>query len=158
MKLNWHELLKKPLWMRWASLSVLLLFYYLLIILPLNALLVNTQKTIQHDKSNIKWMRRATEEIIRLQKVIPHEKGTKNVSAFALVTQAINNIQWTDLVNNVHQLDEHRVQVNFQTIPYNQLVNWLQTLDDESGIYVMEASLEKIQPDVVSASLILQKK
>ena len=166
MKNDWYQLTihyinkwrqEKPLWLIWGGISLALIFYYLIVILNLNSFLINTQNSIATGKTTIEWMAKASQEIIRLRQVVPHEKIKTKLTAFALVNQAINDQGWNNFVNEVHQIDENRVQVNFKTISFNELIDWLRNFYDKSGVYVLEATIEKVQPGIVSASLVLQK-
>lgn len=166
MKHNWYQVTTqhlnkwrqdKPLWLIWTGISASLFLYYVIVVVTFNSFLVNTQDNINADEAKIHWMGKASQEIVRLRQVVPHKKTKSNVAAFALVNQAINDKGWNNFVNEVHQIDENRVQVNFKSISFNDLIVWLRKLYDQYGVYVLEATLEKVQPGVVSASLILQK-
>ena len=152
---KWRQ--EQPLWVIGAVISAVLLIYYLLVVVSLNHALVSTQKSIATDKKNVEWMAKASQTILRLPQSVLHQKTNNNETVFALVNQSITNQRWSNFVTAVHQVDEQQVQVDFKSISFNELITWLIKLYDQSDVYVTEADLKKIQPNVVSATLILKK-
>lgn len=154
---QWHALKQeKPVWWSWASIACGLLLYYVVILMPLNYLINVTETSMKSTHDSVEWMARASREIIRLQQLVPQQRVTSKELPFALVNQSINAEDWKSLVTEVKQLDQNRVQINFDPIPFKELMTWLEKLYVQTGIHVYEASLERVEPGVVRANLTLE--
>lgn len=147
---------EQPQRLVWGGVALACFLYYLFILLPLNFGISSLQDGIQTDRTEAAWMAKASQEILRLRLALPHQRVTTNASAFTIVNQSINEQGWNNLVSDVHQVEQNKVQVNFNGIAFNELVTWIEKLFDKYGIYVVEATLQKNQPGVVQATLILQ--
>lgn len=165
MRMNWYQTallhwqafkLQKPVWWSWSSVAFGLLLYYLLILMPLNYLINVTETSMKSTHDSVEWMARASREIIRLQQLVPQQRATSKELPFAQVNQSINEQDWKSLVTEVKQLDQNRVQINFDPIPFKELMTWLEKLYAQTGIHVYEASLERVEPGVVRANLTLE--
>jgi type II secretory pathway component PulM len=166
MQTNWSQTIKsrwlkwrqeKPAWVICAGAALACVIYYLLIISSLNFIVNNLQDEIDSDQSKAVWMAKASKEILRLRQAVPHQKIKSNASAFTMINKAIQTAGWNNLVTDVHQVEQNRVQVTFNSIPYADLIDWLVKLYDKNGIYVLDITLEKKQAGIVEASIVLQE-
>lgn len=148
---------ERPMQMLWAGAILACLIYYLAILLPLDYGVNQLNDNIQTDRTQASWMAKAAQEILQLRQALPHQRIKTTASTFTLVNQAINEHGWNNLVTDVHQVEQNRVQVNFNAIAFNELITWLGKLFDRYGIYVVEITLEKNQAGIVQATLILQQ-
>ena len=135
-----------------------LLLYYLIILMPINQLFIQRQERINKEFADLKWMARASHEILRLQKLSLHEKHSPIESPFAYVNQQVNDQSWSDMVTDVRQIDENQVQISFKSIPYSTLMTWIQDLYQKSGIFVAEATMERAAPGIVNALFVLRSR
>lgn len=165
MKMDWYQAAlqqwqgwrqQKPIWWSWAGMGVGLLLYYVVIVMPLNYLINTTNQSIKASHESVEWMARASREIVRLQQLVPQQRASSKELPFAQVNQSINEQDWKTLVTEVKQLDQDRVQVTFDPIPFKDLMAWLEKLYSQSGVHVYEASLERVEPGVVRANLTLE--
>jgi type II secretory pathway component PulM len=167
MQTNWYRAMQsnlqkwrqeKPAWVIWAGAALACVLYYLIVISSLNYIVDNLRDEIDSDQTKALWMAKAGKEILRLRQTVPPQKVKNIESAFTLINRSINEAGWNHLVTDVHQVEQNRVQVTFNSIPYADLIDWLSKLYVKSGIYVLEITLEKKQPGIVQASIVLQEK
>lgn len=166
MQRNWYKmtlnqwqkwLQEKPDWIAWAGAALICILFYIIVISSLDYVVGNLRDEIDHDQIKAVWMAKAGKEIMRLRQAVPHQKINKTESAFTLVNQSINAAGWNNLVTDVHQVDENRVQVTFNSIAYRDLIDWLVRLYDKDGIYVLEATIDRKQAGIVQANIVLQR-
>jgi len=153
--LKWRQ--EKPAWIMWAAAALACLLYYIIVTSTLNYIVSDLRDEIDTDQIKAVWMAKAGKEILRLRQAAPHQKVKNTESAFTLVNQSVNAAGWNNLVTDVHQVEQNRVQVTFNSIPYSDLIDWLVKFYDKNGIYVLEATLEKKQPGIVQANIVLQE-
>lgn len=151
---NWRT--QNPLLFLGAGIAIALFSYYLIIVVPLNYAVTNLQSKLSAAENDILWMSRAAQEITRLKQesAVQREKTTE--STFSLVNKRINEEGWKDLVTDVHQVEQNRVQVTFNSIGFNDLMIWLKKIFDKNGIFVLEATFQKSGPGKVQANLLLE--
>ncbi len=166
MQKNWYQTTRdtwqqwrqeKPLWIIWGGIALAFLLYYLIVNSTLNYIVGDLSDEINDDQAKAVWMAKASKEIVRLRQAAPHQKIKRNESAFTLVNQSINTAGWNNLVTDVHQVQQNRVQVTFNSIPYSDLVDWLTNLYNKDSIYVLEVTLERKQAGIVQANILLQQ-
>lgn len=139
-----------------ASIGLMLFIYYLIVLLPLNHFLEQRQQTLKQEFADFKWMARASQEISRLKKLTSSDKQKTIDTPFAYINQQVNNQTWSAMVTDVRQLDQNQVQISFKEMPYTLLMAWLQTTYQESGIFVAEATMERVNPGIVDAMFVLR--
>lgn len=158
--MEWQRLRQhKPRWFYLAAFGACALIYYLLILLPLNLWADSLQDDIQIEKNNVSWMSKASQEILRLRSTTPQTTVQKiNETPFTYLNRSITEQGWNTLVTDVHQIDQNRIQINFNEIAFTELMNWLKTILTAQGIYVVDAAMTRVKPGVVQANLTLQTK
>jgi type II secretory pathway component PulM len=132
------------------------LIYYLLVLMPLNNAIEKGQENLHKELQDFQWMSRASHEILRLKKLTTHDKKKSVDTPFAYVNQHVNDQTWSAMVTDVRQLEQNQVQINFKAISYDHLMTWLQEIYQEAGIFVVEATLERVEPGVVDAMFVLR--
>jgi len=152
---NWNR--NRPAWIMWAIVASLLLIYYLLVVMPLDNAVSDLQSQIKENEEQIIWIKKMTPQILRLRQTAPRHEKVISGSLFSLINQSVNNEGWASLVSDAHQVDDNNVEISFNSINYNDLMKWLQSLYDQYGIYVAEANLQKGEPGMVQATLTLQR-
>lgn len=144
--------------MKWAGALIFLLLYYLLIVTPFDSAIQNAHDTLDDKRKAILWMVKEEPEFMRLHQEGPHQAIKPNESVFTVISQSVNTNGWQSIVTDVHQIDQNKVQVNFNSIEFKKLLGWIQQLSQQSGIYIQQASLKKLEPGVVQATLVFQSK
>ena len=135
------------------------LVFYVFILLPLSFWADNLQENIATLQGEASWMSKASQEILRLRGTTP-KATTKTIAEtpFTYLNRSITEQGWNTIVTDVHQLDQNRIQLNFNEIAFTELMNWLKTILSEQGIYVVDATMTRTKPGVVQANLTLQVK
>ncbi len=154
----WHRYRnEKPYWMILAGIVIGYLIYYLLVINTFNSKIDDTAVNIDRKQNQAIWIAKASQEVSRLRQTVVAKTTNNKDSAFNLVNQAINEKGWTSIISDLHQVEDNRIQLTFNAISFNELTDWLENLYTHKDVFVAEANINKTNPGVVQATLILQK-
>jgi type II secretory pathway component PulM len=151
---KWHDhpLISRGGWI------IIFIFYYLIVIGFLTNAVTNLQNTIETQKTDLLWMAKSIQKIKHLQQMTPFRQGKNQGTVFSAVNLTVNATGWKNLITDVRQINVDQVQVTFKTIAFTELLGWFEKLYQQQGVYVMQASLQKTQPGLVDATVILTKR
>lgn len=155
---QWEEWKKdKPSWMVLAYIGAVFFIYYITVISLLDYAVSRSQKKALTSLETAKWMSKASQEIIALRQLSPPPAINVKEKLFTVIDESIKSEQLSAFLTNVQQEKGGDVQVTFNKIPFNDLVHWLKRLNDSHRIYALEATLQKSDPGLVQASLVMQQ-
>lgn len=153
--ITWRQ--HNPVLIKWGLLIAGALLYYLLVIIPINNLNFALVNDIANNQEQASWISKAGQEIIRIRQRTPKKITQKtNETTFNLINQAINSEGWNNLVTELKQADQGRVQVTFSSIPFSNLIEWLEKLNEKYDILIVDANMQKIEPGIVQAALVFK--
>jgi type II secretory pathway component PulM len=156
-RLDWRKWQKENPQLFYGALFVIaLMAFYMLVVMPFSYAVIAKQLSLEKQEKDAEWMTRATLDIKRLKHESPAQRIKTKDSPFSIVNKEINGKGWKDLVTDVRQVEQSRVQVSFNSIAFTDVMKWLESLSDHYGIFVLEATLTKGGPAKVQANLILQ--
>lgn len=148
---------RKPREFYLLTFVLLALTYYLFILLPLSLWTQHLQNDIATKQAQVSWMVKASQEIVRLRSTTA--KSTAKISSetpFTYLNRSITEQGWSTIVTDVRQVDQKRIQLNFNAIAFTELMSWLKTISTERGLYVVDAAMSRVKPGVVQANLTLE--
>lgn len=139
-----------------AGLLVLFLLYMLL----LRSLVQGNDELrveIEEQQGSLEWMQNASAELRRLQSA---SRGVSAQDSRSLIARVTSELKTKSIIPTAIQPEgEKRLRLTFDSIPFSALMERLDLLQNEYGIYVTQASFE---PDAktkgrVSARLTLSR-
>jgi general secretion pathway protein M len=121
---------------------IVMIAFYMLIWLPLANKNERLRTEVQHDKQLLIWMQAANQHIQSLKK--NNLARQNSISSASLLSTLQNSIQQSPLKNKITQLKQSEndsVQLNAQSINFDELISWLIKIWEEQGMSVSQLSI-----------------
>lgn len=124
-----------------GTLSLGLLFFWLLFWQPLQTQKQETQTRLDKLAADYAWMLQAAPQIKALQ-AAQTRKGNVGASLLTLIDQSLRQSSLASVNKRISPRDEHQAQVDFDAVEFNGFVTWLSTLLSTENIQVVYLSIE----------------
>lgn len=136
----WNQLNSRERLVVMAGLGCLgILLSYLLVYAPIhNALIAKTQD-VQEKQDILNWMRHVRPQLKNTQAV-------KSLSETERITFIANQLQRSSLNTFEHQVQQSsqgEVQLSFDSVPFNALLQWLWSLNQSTDITIKQLTVER---------------
>jgi general secretion pathway protein M len=136
-----------------AVLGVLL--FYGAIWAPIQANLTTLRKQVPQEHQQVQWMRAQVERVKKLQASAP--AATQSGGLLSFVERSAQSLDLQKYVKRVEPEGQSAVRLVIDGIPFNDLINWLATLQKQGGMRVDNASIEPLPTaGTVNARLLLR--
>ncbi|MHB1946864.1 MAG: type II secretion system protein GspM [Gammaproteobacteria bacterium] len=159
MKEWWNNLaLREKQMLSLGGFFLVAFFIYLLLWLPLDNKVVTLRNQIQRNQELLAWMKEADKRVQILEKTAQPKKPTPLTgSLLSIVQKQINRTPLVSSLTQLHQVDNDSVQLTFQKVDFDQLMEWLIQLSKQQGIGVTQISITPGgAPGGVAADLVLK--
>jgi type II secretory pathway component PulM len=157
MKKFWLSLsLREKQWVAVGSLILILFTLYQLSWAPFVNKVKNLRESVQHKQVLLAWMQEANQRIHQLTRSNVSEIKT-SVSLLNLVQTEIDKTSLAKNVSQLQQADTDYVQLSFQKVSFDKLIEWMFAMTKEHQLIIAETSLIPSEmPGVVDANLKLK--
>ncbi len=135
------------------------LILYFLIWSPLSEAVTNNQEQIAENTQTLAWLQHATSRIQSLRRagVVPHTPA--HTSVMALVERALASNQLAKYIRQVQQPEQTQVKISLKAVPFDQFINCLQRLENQSDVVVQQFQASKAKkPGLVDLQVTLKKR
>lgn len=158
MKEWWMNLALREKQMVGAGGIVIALFLiYEIIWAPFINKMDHIRKEIRNDQQLLVWMQASDQHIQALERILKKDHARSTASLLGIVQTQINNSNVGKGATQLKEADSDSVQVSFQSVSFDELVTWLNTLWQEQGLIVSQARVTPGNtPGIVSADIILK--
>jgi type II secretory pathway component PulM len=137
---------------------VFIILLYSIILLPFidKNKLLRTQ--IQHDKSLLVWMKAVNQQIKTLQKSPSISISHTDESPLSMVQNEMKANSLAGKLTQLKQAESDSVQLNFQSLHFDELITWLTQISQRQGLVVAQTSITSIDSSgTVNAEITLKK-
>ncbi|MDX1900703.1 MAG: type II secretion system protein GspM [Gammaproteobacteria bacterium] len=111
------------------------------------------QENVAHNKTLLAWMQQADAEL----KKTHLSTGSHPANPMTLVQTAINQSSLATHVNQLKQTDNNSIQLNFKDASFDDIIQLLTHLWQESQLIVTQAQMANNKdPGIVNASITLE--
>lgn len=128
--------------------------FYALLFSPLSNRVQHHQKQLMEDKATLIWMNK-----VRPQ-AHPERKAAEKIDCAQLLTILSDKLKETQFKHYTYQLQQsgtHEIQLSYEEVPYNLVMNWLSTLSRTYVFSIKQLQLQKTEkPGVVKMTLIIE--
>ncbi len=156
MKLWWQSLQSRErLLLSFAAAALALLLLFLLVLRPLNAARMRLTGSVATLEQSLATVRPQVNAILAARGV-----GTAVTAAgpslFALADSSARDAGLKNSLKSLTPIDEKRVKVDLEVADFDVIVTWIEKLDAEHGVDVVEWSVNReLVPGMVSSRMIL---
>ena len=152
MKAYWQQLNEREqMAVVLAGVCVVMYLLYACVYAPLSAAVMNGQKQLIEKQQTLTWMQ-------RVQQQNREEKKPQTVSGGSLLSILTNVLHHTSFHRFPYQLSQTasgEIQLQFDAVPYNAFMAWLQTQTSRYTMTIKSMDLNKTDvPGVVKVSVV----
>lgn len=125
-----------------GALGVTIFLLYLIVWLPLNNRVANLREQIVRDQKSLLWMHDADQRIQDVEKNLQNKKSTDTgTSLLTLVQKQINKSTFVSSLNQLRQAENDSVELSFNNVDFDRLIQWLTELWQQQGIVITQMSV-----------------
>jgi type II secretory pathway component PulM len=122
-----------------GGIIVLAFLIYAVIWLPISNYNTNLREKITQDQKLLTWMQEANQRIQAADKILHPGSTIRNSAAIlSLLQKEINQSSLKDYLTQMSQAENNAVQMTFQKVNFDSLVEWLITLWKKQGVTVIQ--------------------
>ena len=155
----WENLEPRERWLISVGGGLLaLVLLYLYIWEPFASTVTSLRQQVNTNRELIQWMTPVTRKIqqLKAQGVVPQQLSEQ--SLLVLVNRSLQQKQLNPFVAQIGQTDTNKVEIRFNQVPFDQLINWLDHLWKQSAIKVSDLITTPLKtPGLVRANITLEK-
>jgi general secretion pathway protein M len=142
-----------------GALGVVIFLVYLIIWLPLSNRVANLREQIVRDQKSLLWMRDADQRIQDVEKNSQNKKSTDSgISLLTIVQKQINKSNFVSSLNQLRQAENDSVELSFNNVDFDRLIQWLTELWQQQGIVITQMSVTASgTAGVVNTEFVLRK-
>jgi Type II secretory pathway, component PulM len=139
MKQWWQRLMPRERWLVLTGTAVLLVFLlYRQGWVPLQQQLQHQQKQVVQLQQQLQWMRQQAPLIRQLKQSTPSSKRTDDIASVLSATSHTYQI----IPRRIQPQGENGALIETDALPFEQLLNWLDMLEQQYGIAVQQIELQ----------------
>jgi general secretion pathway protein M len=128
-----------------ASAVVGVLLIYALIWSPLSDAVADRKTQVDSQHQLLIYLQHASAKIARLKASgISVDATVDNTGLLALVEQTLGSQQLNSYLKQVQQPQKNQIALTFEKVPFDKLMQWLQTLSTTHGIRVQNLSANRL--------------
>ena len=157
---QWYSGLQERERLMVASAAVILVItlFYVSVWEPLHQGLDNAQQEYQSNLENLQWMQQAAAEVRTLKASGSRVHSASNQPVTMVVEQVASNSAIKPNLSKLESANQGGAHVVLDGAPFDQMVIWLNTLQQNHGISVTSGNIERnAKPGTVNARLSLNK-
>ena len=134
-----------------------ILFIYILIWSPLSHAVSNEKKSIQSSQSLLTYLQQSAVKIQAFQAGGVSATMQTPGALLTTVETTLASQQLSSFLNQVQQPQDNQAELTFEKVPFDKLMQWLQTLWTTSGVSVVAFSANP-QPMIGTADVTMTLK
>lgn len=149
----WQNLNERERWMVAAAVTTTILYlFYLLVYSPLTAAVSSRSKQLIEKTETLRWMQDVNQQN-RINKTKQTLSKGKLLSVIATQLKAQRFKQFPYQLQQTGQSD---IQITFNQVPYNEVLQWLWSLNENYSLTLKQVSVDKTAtPGIVKLVLVL---
>ncbi|MDX1286280.1 MAG: type II secretion system protein M [Draconibacterium sp.] len=129
-----------------AGAAVLIFILYLLIVQPIASNYKNNKNNVAKAEESLRWMRTAAQEIRQLRgNSTINTRPKDNQSILSLVDSSARKAGLAKVMKRVQPETDSGVRVWFEDVAFDELINWLATIESSHGLSVNEINVEQTE-------------
>jgi general secretion pathway protein M len=141
-----------------AAILLVVTLFYVSVWEPLHQGLDNAQHEYQGNLKNLQWMQQAADEVRTLKASGSRVRSASNQPVTMVVEQVASNSAIKPNLSKLESASQGGAHVVLDGAPFDQMVIWLNTLQQNHGISVSSGNIERnAKPGTVNARLSLNK-
>ncbi len=152
----WHQSLpqRDQLLVNTASIFIAITLFYLIVWEPIYQGLEQQQQQYKSQQSIVSWMREAAAEVKTLKRSGAKTVTSSNQPVSLLIEQSAKISGLKDSLGKLESSGKEGARVKLDTASFNQMLIWLNTLEQQHGISITSANIERAEkPGTVNARL-----
>ena len=126
-----------------GSVILALLFIYGFIWSPLSTSVSNYKITLQSQRQLLQYLQRASTKIQQLNASGIHIASTHSADLLMLAEETLSQQTLSPFLKQVAQPQPNQITLTFENVPFDKLMQWLQTLAMKQGVQVSQLSATK---------------
>lgn len=139
----------------WGGISLIVL---LSVWLLLNYQIDSLRETMRQEQALLAWVIKAGDEVNTLRSTLPKPKPIKQLSLLALVEQTAKDTPWGTFMTEIKQAEHDTVQVTFNNITFDDLINALEVFWEKENVQVAKLTVQRVEAlNVIQATVVLQQ-
>lgn len=159
MKDQWNNLaLREKQMVSAGALVISALIIYVLLWVPLNGKINDMRNQIRHNQDLLAWMIDADKRIQAAEKTTAPNPAIHNTGSLSSIVQKqINGTPLVSSLNQLHQVENDSVQLSFQKVDFDQLMQWLTQMTEQTGLLITQMSVTpSATPGIVAVELVIK--
>ena len=155
MKQWWENLLERERQMLTVG-GILggILFVYVVIWSPLSDAVQDRKTEVTTQQQLLQYLQKTSATILQLKAEGVQATATENADILALTEQSLSQQGLSNFLKQVQQPQPNQVALTFEKIPFDKLMQWLQTITTTQGVRVNELNATKL-PVIGTANVTL---
>lgn len=154
---NWYDSLQPRERMMVVATAVIVLvtLFYLMLWEPLYKGLDNAEKQYSEQQTTLSWMQQAAQEV-KILRNAGASSTRRNASSPVSLTleQTASSAGLKNQLGKLESSDTNAARARLDNVAFNQMILWLNTLEQTYGITANSASIERTdKPGIVNARL-----
>lgn len=136
---------------------VVVFLFYTLLLTPYNNYVKSLTADISNKSSLIQWMQNATTTITQLKTEGFEVKDIGDQSLLTIIDQSSRLNQIDRFITQLSQAGNNKVNAEFNTVPFDDLMKWINKLWRKYGIQVNKATITPTNtPGLVKAEVLFE--
>lgn len=126
-----------------GSVIVFFLLGYTLLWNPLTAAVNQLREQITSQENLYHWMQHANQKIQQLKQLGVSDTKNDNEELLASVERSLTDKKLAQYLQQVQQPEKNKLVLKFQQVPFDQLMQWMQSLLKYNNIKVVKLHVER---------------
>lgn len=139
-----------------AATVLLIMIAYFFIWSPLSDSVDTLQQNVIQDRDLLSWMKITVPQIGSVNSMGNIAHPVAEADLFGTVQQSLLTSGLKSSLENIEQQKEGTVKLSFHSVSFDNLIDWLLTLQRDYGIIPVEVNLDKDVEGHVKGEIILQ--
>lgn len=123
-----------------GALILIIYLFYRLIYAPLSGAVHNKSLELLEKQSTLSWMKEVQQQI---KKEIPLQR-ISNAKLLSLIDNQLREGDLKQFAYQLQQTNTGEIQLSFEKVPFNSLLNWLWKLQNHFTITLKQLNAEKV--------------
>lgn len=134
-----------------------ILVIYALIWSPLSNLVFDYKTQVTSKRQLLVFLQRASQKISQLQSSgISVDASVKSGGLLTVVEQSLSSQQLSHYLKQVQQPTQNQITLNFDNVPFDKLMQWLQMLITTQGVRVVHFSATRLSMGEANVQVVLR--
>ena len=157
---RWHELSARERHLViLMGVTCLIALLYFVVLKPLTQTRTQLRQTYQDNIATLTHLTNAVPQIQQYQRIAGHPTSITDNNLLEHLQSSLEESPFSSAEKTIQQTDGQHVKIQWNAIPFDQLMDWLDTEWRESSVLVSQMDVTATETSgVVKASVVLQNK